>query len=347
MQRFFSLIQIENIKMWKRISTRIMPLILIVVIVGFCGLFKYIEVNFPNGMRDRNNSTSSQTTVKASDWKTQLEQQIKVSKATLAEYNESGATRLEKTQIGGLEKTIAEDQYRLDNNLDPARDTALNQSIWARMIDADQQMTPGFVMIIALFLIIACSAAVAGEFSEGTMKMMITRPFHRAEILTAKMIAILTYGVMLFIETLVVVFISSGLFYGFHNPGSNELLWTGSQILSIPGFLKMFIVYGLEFLTTIVYVIFALMLATLSRSRAMATGFSLFLLLVGGSLLSLLAIFFDWGKYILFTVTSFSGFIVSGSSIVGTSLSFALILSLIYSAVFLFVAYFTFEKRDI
>ena len=344
MEHFLTLTLLENRKMWKRISTKIMPLIMVAIVIGFSFLLKAVS-----GYMEKYQSEKADAAVQmvSGDWRDQLQVTIAADQKQLDQLESSSASKMAKTQIGSLKKTIAEDQYRLDHDMDPAKDTGKNLSTWGHVVSVDTNMNPNFGGIIAMFMIIACSAAVAGEFSEGTMKMMISRPFHRWEILTAKLITTVLYGLMLFVCTLLLTFVMMGLLFGFKGIGSTALLWTGGKIIAVPAVCQALIVYGLDFLTALVYTIFAFLLAAVTRSRAMATGFSLFLLLVGGSLFQLLTIFYGWGKFVLFTVTGFSGFVLNGSPFVGTSLGFALILSLIYSAVFLFATYYVFAKRDI
>ena len=111
--------------------------------------------------------------------------------------------------------------------------------------------------------------------------------------------------------------------------------------------IKTFIMFGLDFFQILVYVIVAFVISAISRSRSIATGFSLFLVLVGTGITQTLAMFFDWCKYLPFGLTNFKYFISAGSYIDGTSLGFALIVSAVYSVIFCFIGYYTFQKRDI
>jgi len=327
---FFTLVSIENTKLWKRLSTKIMLIIMVVIIIGATGIVKYYNV-----------SHKASTTTKISEnWKQKLKQGIALQKIQL-KAAEKETNRMAKMSIGSSKKMIAESEYRIDNNIKPESKT----SIWQR--STEFATNAGYGGIIALLLIISCSALVAGEFSEGTMKMMISRPYRRHEILTAKLIATILYGLVLLGITFLLNFILIGIFYGFNGMGVKEMLWTNSKIIYIPAALKAIIVFGLEFLQVIIYVIVAFAISAISRSRSIATGFSLFLLLVGSTIMRQLAIFFSWGKYLPFGLTNFSSFITQGAYIEGTTLAFAIGVSAIYSIIFCFVGYWVFEKRDI
>jgi len=328
---FFTLVQIENMKLWKRLSTKVMLIMMIVIVIAATGIFKFYSIS---------NNTSDITMVPES-WKQDLQQKLAVGKAQL-ESLENSTDKSSKLLIGVTKKNIAEDEYRINNNIKPES----RKSIWTRITDFDAKINV-YGKIMALFLIVACAATVAGEFSEGTMKMMISRPYKRFEILTAKLIAIILYGLSLLLTTFLLNFIFLGMFFGFNGMGAREMLWTSSTILYVPAVLKTLIVFGLDFLEVLVYVLVTFAISAIFRSRSIATGFSLFLLLVGGGIVQMLASYFDVFKYLPFGVADFANFVNRGAVLDGTTLAFALIVSAIYSIIFCFASYIVFEKRDI
>lgn len=336
MSGFLTLVKIENRKLYHRISTLVMVLILAALVIGFTGVIKFVDTNFP---QLTGAAASSQN---GPDWKAQLQKEIATDQQQLSQA-ESGNEMLAKTSIGSLKMKIAKDEYEIAHDIKP--DTL--QSIWAKMSELDTEVNPDFAMFIALFAIIAGSAAVAGEFTEGTMKMMIPRPFSRGLILSAKLVSVVLYSLILFVENLVFAFVMMGLWFGFGGFGAHSLLWTGGKVVLLPGFVNILAVYGLDFLQVFVYIVLAFVISVVSRSRAMATGISLFLLLVGGGISELLTLYFGWGKYILFGVSNFSSFVLKGTTYPGTSIGFGLVVSAVYVVVFLFIGYFTFIKSDI
>ena len=326
MRDFFTLVSIENTKVWKRLSSKVMLIIMIVILLAGNGISKYIETR----QKDSNKITVSE------NWKEETQKQLDQDKAQLTQM-EKQTKSMGRVGTGTIKKRIAEAEYRINNNIKPEAE----DNIWKRIADFDMS---GF---IALLLMITCTALVAGEFSEGTMKMMVSRPYSRSEILSAKLVATILYGLVLLITSIVLNFIASGVLYGFNGIGAKEMLWTGSKILYVPAVLKAMIIFGLGFLTVLTYVIIAFALSAAFRSRSLATGFSLFLYLVAGNLLGLLAIIFSWGKFLPFILTNFSSYIRLGSTIEGTSLGFALASAAVYSILFCFGGYFIFVKRDI
>ncbi len=329
MGNFFTLISIENMKLWKRISAKAMLIIMLVLVVLATGVYKYYTVS----------KNISNTTAVSENWKQDLKKTVAGEKVQLAKAEKSTSTR-ESVGIGTIKKNIAEGEYRINNNIKPESKT----SVWTSATDL---YSSGFSSLIILFTVIVCTASVAGEFSEGTMKMMISRPYRRFEILSAKLISSLIYCIVLIITTFVLIFICLGILFGFNGINGKEMIWISSKIVYAPAALKTLLIIGLGFLRATVFIIIAFAISAISRSRSIATGFSIFLLLAGEGIITILAQFFTWGKYLPLAVTNFSRFVTSGTIIAGTSLSFALIISLAYSVLFCFLGYYIFQKRDI
>ena len=330
MGSFFTLVSIENTKLWKRVSAKVMFLIMIILILAAAGIYKYYTVSqkVPNDVKVSQN------------WKQELQANVALQKNQLKQ-TEDGKNNAAKAFTGSLKKGIAESEYRISNNIKPES----QKSVWSR--STEFSANAGYSGLIALFVIIACSALVAGEFSEGTMKMMISRPYKRYEILSAKLVATIIYGLELLVATFLLNFIMMGVLFGFNGIGAKEMLWTSSSIMYIPAVLKTIIVFLLDYLQVLVYVIIAFAISAISRSRSMATGFSLFLLFVGSTIINMVAMYFSWGKYLPLGMSNFSRYVTLGAPIGGTTLAFALGLSTIYSIIFAFVGYYVFEKRDI
>ncbi|WP_298846863.1 ABC transporter permease [Clostridium sp.] len=330
MGSFFTLVSIENMKLWKRISTKVMFLIMIILILAATGVYKYYTV-----------SQKVPNTIKVSqNWKQELQTNIVLQKIELKQAQGS-TNKMAKASIGSLEKVIAEGEYSVKNNIKPET----QKNVWSRSTDFASKA--GYGGIIALFVIIACTALVAGEFSEGTMKMMISRPYKRYEILSAKLVSTIIYGLELLVATFLLNFVMMGILFGFSGMGAKEMLWTSSSIIYVPAALKTIIVFLLDYLQVLNYVIIAFAISAISRSRSIATGFSLFLLFVGSGIVQLLAIFFSWGKYLPLGMSNFSAFVTSGAPIGGITMTYAIVLSAIYFVIFAFAGFYVFEKRDI
>lgn len=345
MGNFLSLVAAENTKLWKRPSTRIMPLILVAVVIGLCGLIKVETSMIESGSV---NVTTGQIQSQAvpGGWRKSLELRNKVLQASI-DTAEKSDRQIDKNQIDTEKMQVAKNRYYLDQNQRPdninddgSSNNKYNNNYWQTVMSA------GMGSLVALFAIIACTALVAGEFSEGTMKTMISRPFLRWQILTAKLVVILSYTVFLSIISYAASLGAIAAFFGTGGAGNSVLLWINGSIVAMPGFGASLLAALLDLLATIVYLFLTFCLSAVSRSRSLATGLSIFLMF-GGSFTSLIADNFGWGKLIFFADTGFSSFLSTGAPFYGITLSMALIICGVYCAVFLASSYFAFSHRDI
>jgi ABC-2 type transport system permease protein len=199
---------------------------------------------------------------------------------------------------------------------------------------------------VALLVIITTSALVAGEFAENTMKTMVSRPFSRNQILSAKLVTTILFTAEMMLMTFLLTLITTALLFGTNGIDTTQLLWLGGKTVAVSGIVGSLLTLLFDFLSTLVFVIFSFFLATVTHSRAAATGFSIFVVF-GSSIFTELALRFSWGKYIYFADTAFSSFISKGSPIYGMSLGFAVLYSIVCTLILLIASYFTYEKRDI
>lgn len=322
-----------------------MPLILAAVVIGLCGLIKVETSMVESGSV---NVTMGQTQSQAvpGGWRQALETQNKTLQASI-DTAEKSDRQADKNQIDSEKMQIAQNSYYLHHNQKPdslndngSSNQKYNSGYWQRVMNA------GMGSLVALFAIIACTALVAGEFSEGTMKTIISRPFLRWQILTAKLVVILGYTVFLSVISYAVSLASIAAFFGTGGAGNPVLLWINGGIVAMSGFGATLLTALLDLLATIVYLLLTFCLSTISRSRSLATGLSIFLMF-GGSFTSLMADNFGWGKLIFFADTGFSAFLSSGAPFYGITLSLALIICGVYCVVFLTSSYIVFSRRDI
>lgn len=332
MGTFISLLRVENTKLWKRFSTKLMVLILVAIIAGFCGLAKVQR----DMSKDNGNSTVTSQSADA-DWKQGLKAENVKLRQSIDNAEKSKVFK-EKSSLDSDRMQIAVNNYYIKNNVKP--DTDMMTYYW------DNVCTSGLWQFVALLVIIACSTLVAGEFSESTMKTMITRPYKRRQILSAKLLVMIGYTLFLTVVSYIVVLVSAAVFFGTDGANLNVPMWISGKLYAVPGFAASLLTFGLYFLSTLVYTVFAFAISAVTRSRAVATGLSIFLMF-GGSFTKLLSLNFNWGKYIFFADTNFEAFVLNGAPFYDITLSLALVICAVYCAVFLFISYFTFEKRDI
>jgi ABC-2 type transport system permease protein len=311
-----NLIKNEWIKIFKRVGTWVM-LGLLILIVGVVGAFTKYE----------------DSKVKETDnWKQELTAQVESDKQVLSENG------MDKYSKGMFEKNIAINEYRIKNDIEPNK----KETVWTFV------ETNGFaVTLVGLFAIIVAAGIVAGEFSWGTIKLLLIRPISRTKILLSKYITVILYGVTM----LVILFAVSSLLGLILFGGSGQsvhLAYIDGDVVEQNIVWYLIKTYLLLSIDVTMMATMAFMISSVFRSSSLAIGISLFLLFAGGNATAILAMKFDWAKYSLFAntdLTQYTGF--SQPMVEGMTMGFSITMLLIYFAIFQFLAFFVFKKRDV
>ncbi|MCJ8014406.1 ABC transporter permease [Paenibacillus sp. KQZ6P-2] len=212
-----------------------------------------------------------------------------------------------------------------------------NTSVW----DSVVLSTTFTFYLCTIFSVIVAADSVAGEFSWGTIKLLLIRPWSRSKILLSKYVSVILFSLL---STLLLagvsILISSLLFSstvesGLFPPGKSGLAFTLQYIFC--NYVNLFITVAIAF-----------MLSTVFRSGGLAIGLSLFIMFTKGIFTSL----FDpdryaWAKYLIFTQMDLTKYLQSGEGPGGTTLGFSLAVLAVYYIVFLAVSWYVFSKRDI
>ncbi|MEW9503376.1 ABC transporter permease subunit [Jeotgalibacillus marinus] len=232
-----------------------------------------------------------------------------------------------------VEGQLAINDYRLANDLPPNSD-----SIWTYLDNI-------FVLItmVGLFTIIIASGIVASESSWGTIKLLMIRPIPRWKILLSKFITVATFGLAM-IGILVTISVILG-FILFDTGGTLTHLSYENGVV-VEGNMLAYLMKGYMFksINVILLATMSFMISAVFRNSSMALGISLFLYFVGGTATGFIAMYYDWAKYSLFANTDLSR---SYPLVEGMTMTFSVIMILIYFALFVTLAFTVFTKRDI
>lgn len=201
-------------------------------------------------------------------------------------------------------------------------------------------------VFITLFAVIIASSTIAAEFSDGTIKQLMIRPYSRQSILVSKFIAIILYSLLWIAIYILSTLITGWIFFGIGS-FSAEIV-EGSKIVQVGPqfFLKMlYLVPGLVLFVTI-----AFMLSTLLKNQAIAVGFSIFALFssaTAGALIGLVVDKFSWMKYLPFPHLDLTVFTRQEAILDTITLPISLGILSVYFVLFMLVSFGTFTRRDI
>ncbi len=202
-------------------------------------------------------------------------------------------------------------------------------------------ITVSFVSFLnTIFAVVIAAESVAGEFSWGTIKLLLIRPWTRSKILFSKYISVLLFSIL---STLVMILLALGASYVFMSSSVQPEL--APTDISPASYALVSWVY--EYVDLFITIAIAFMVSTVFRSGALAIGLSLFMLFTQG----IFAVIFNperyaWAKYILFTNMDLGQYMYGGGT-GGMSLGFSLIVLAVYYVLFMGIAWYVFNKRDV
>ena len=229
-------------------------------------------------------------------------------------------------------------KYRTDNNLSPIIDDSAQGFI---------NGLPNMMSVVTLFTVVVAGGIVASEFSQGTIKMLLTRPMKRWKILTSKLITVGLFAIMMSIVLLV-----SGIIFGyifFDNVPGTQLELVDGKVVEVSYWGRLLLLTALSLVNVFVIGSLAFMIGSVFRSSSLAIGISIFLMFAGVQVTQILAMLeFEFPKYILFANTNLSQFIGTNTPLIESmTLSFSIIIIAVYLLIFLVTSYWSFTKRDV
>ncbi|MBO9129501.1 ABC transporter permease subunit [Bacillus sp. 165] len=251
---------------------------------------------------------------------------------------------LSKEQLQGMDDTEysgvtrwKENQYHLDHDIEPFEQESALGFMYA-MVDMKR-----LTSITMLILIVYGAQMVAKEHSYGTIKFLLTRSHSRSKILGAKYISLLLFGALLYLFSVGISFFAGFLFFGNDTPLFMYRLQDGVMLKE-----HVVILIGKHtvwnFIGMMSYVTLAFMIQTVVKNSAVAVGISLF---VGLFAATVVLGGYDWMKYLLFTNTDLTVYETGVPEIDGMTFSFSFGIVMLYYAIFIGVAFLSFNKRDI
>lgn len=205
--------------------------------------------------------------------------------------------------------------------------------------DATGQLSFLFYLV-TIFASVVAADIVAGEFTWGTIKLLLIRPWTRTKVLASKLLALILFTLLI----TVLFFLSSLLISYAMYPVKTSMVFSdnGSPF-----------VYLLEdmlyrYIDLLVITLFSFMISTVFRSSGIAIGLSMFILFTGGIFTMLFnPVRYPWAKYTLFVNMDLSQYRGGQEGVAGMTLGFSITVLTCYVLLFLVISWLVFNKRDV
>lgn len=276
-----------------------------------------------------------------SDWRTILQQQI------VDTTNRLSSSRISDEWKKQLQISLQQQQYYLDHDINPAEPGA---PTFMRIF-----LENSIDLFIPLMVMVIASDLVSSEHSLGTVKLLLTRPVKRWKVLLSKYIT-LCLAVSLIIA--IAGFLSyaiSGVVFGYKGWGApiltgfnvtdQGLNTSQVKLLSLWKFLLMD--FGLVWFVAIVVGTLSFMLSVLIRSTAAGMGVML-AALISGAILNNMISSWESAKYFFMVNLRLTDYLKgTAPPIEGMTLSFSLLVLLVWWLAALSVSFIVFTKKDV
>ncbi|MDB5083981.1 MAG: ABC-type multidrug transport system, permease component [Bacilli bacterium] len=318
----------EVIKILRKKRFRVILLILLVLI----SLFTYAQLRVVQNDLQQTGTT---------DWRLTLQQKI----ADQTNRLQSGRLTDDYKRI--LRITIQQEQYYLNYNIDPAAPGA--PTFVRAFLDAS------IYLFLPLLVVIIAADMVSGEYADGTIKLLLTRPVKRWKILLSKYLAaVLSVSLIVFLFGLL-TYLISGIAFGY--AGWNLPVLTGfgtagdtlttNTVHSLAQWQYCLLSYGLGWFTCLAVGTLSFMLSVLFRTSAAAMG-TMLAALIGGSILTQTASSWTQTKYLFMLNLRLTDYLSGGlPPVQGMTLGFSMAVLGAWSVMALVVSFAVFTRKDV
>ncbi|MBE1553253.1 ABC transporter permease [Sporosarcina limicola] len=306
------LIQNEWMKLWSKKGTWVMAILLVAIIIGFQGIAKLSEKYMDD-----------------SRWTETLQGDLAEVEKELAspDLTEDKKVELEERK-SEMESNIS---FSIESSQPQTREKVITETF-------------GIMSMVTLLTIIVASGIVSTEFSQGTIKMLLSRPVKRWKILTSKYITVLLF--CLLATTITYVSSAIGAFIFFPASVENSFMFYGTELTTSAFLGKSLYMMFLAFINAAVISTLAFMLGTVFRSTSMANGVSIFLFFTGPVIVAFLSKY-EIAKYVLFANANLTQYETGQTFFDDMTMPFSIAVLIGYVIIFLVLSLVSFTKRDV
>lgn len=193
-----------------------------------------------------------------------------------------------------------------------------------------------------IFCVVIAAESVAGEFTWGTIKLLLIRPWSRSKVLASKYLTVVGFSIVSTLLIIAMAMLTSYILFSHDAPGGSGSPATNALML-----------WGYLYVDLFITLAIAFMVSSVFRSGALAIGLSLFIMF-SQSIFSLIfnPVRYEWAKYVLFNnmdlskyMTSGADFALMGGPSAGMTLGFSIAVLAVYYVIFMVISWVVFSKE--
>lgn len=266
------------------------------------------------------------------------------SKIALLEFNEDNMSKDDKERFDELQRSVTEEEYILDNKKDISQNNYNARSLFMTVI------SDNYIFFVILTVMIA-GGIIAEEFSKGTIKMLLIRPYERWKILLSKYITCL---IMLVVSILVIIlaqYLIGGFAFGFDTYSIKAVVYdyTSKAMIELPLIKHILLTLVAVLPMLILLLTLAFTISTVFTSSSLSITLTLLTMffssvvniMIMNSKIKILSLFPTM-------VWDLSGYLYGATPTYEyLKLNNCIIMSIVYLVIMLFISFFVFNHKNV
>ena len=348
----FKLIQNEYNKLFARRTTQLLILLLLLAAIGLAFFFHLPLFNDSSyetvAVSSESAVEETETAQSPADVRHENTENARLQYSNLQAQADSG-TPVDSSELETARDNFLIAQYIEDNQLD----ASLTFNEYGNPItDSHLILTlcqaPMLVTLLALVMIVIAGGIIANEFSQGTVKFLLINPVRRGKILWSKFLCCLSLLVILFFLLFGLEVVLLGFSYGFSDLAGQYVHVVNGAAAGTPILVYGFQQFLLSGVSPLLMMTMAFAISSLFRSSALSIALGLGGLMGGSMITQILSeLGVDGGRYLPFSNTNLSAIAAGTPPFPNQTLTFAVIVLLVYMGLFLLIAYDGFTRREV
>lgn len=236
--------------------------------------------------------------------------------------------------------------YYLDNNIKPL--TFQNKMLMTPY-SARQAMNNSYFMAIVSLIITAilCGGIVASEHKNGTIRLLLTKPYKRYKILLSKLIVMIGTFLIVYLLGILSTYLLGGIMYGFDNYNIPLVFNNSGVITEVPYLLFTLKNTLYEVVISLLFLVILFGLSSITLLSTISVVIVLVLIFVSFGL-SYIIYFNQIFTYIPLVLLNFYEVLYNPNNhFININVGSSILVAITYILVILFITFITYCKRDI
>lgn len=236
--------------------------------------------------------------------------------------------------------------YYLDNNIKPL--TFQNKMLMTPY-SARQAMNNSYFMAIVSLIITAilCGGIVASEHKNGTIRLLLTKPYKRYKILLSKLIVMISTFLIVYLLGILSTYLLGGIMYGFDNYNIPLVFNNSGVITEVPYLLFTLKNTLYEVVISLLFLVILFGLSSITLLSTISVVIVLVLIFVSFGL-SYIIYFNQIFTYIPLVLLNFYEVLYNPNNhFININVGSSVLVAITYILVILFITFITYCKRDI